>query len=243
MHFGSVLLRNNVGEVYSLDLYDTRDTHDSDLRAIAGRGYYLPPRRRFERELPIGPAVVEAIAGAESLSIVERAINNGEIETVSDDARNLNGPFTGTLYLELEDALGRISVSVSAPQRRDGRTGWTGSVRGHGAWSDEPRSYDLDFVLEQYGSIEPVLYLVTLLYFMFDKLRDTRARPLTYLECKREAVDFCGPGNVKAFGIFENSSIGVSVGVSAGVTAGASIGTGSGCSFECFEPPKRQTQE
>jgi hypothetical protein len=108
---------------------------------------------------------------------------------------------------------------------------------------DVPGIDELDFVLEQYGSIEPVVYLVTLLYFMFDRVRDTRGRQLTYLDCKREAYEMCGEGNVKVLGFSGNSSIGVSVGVSAGASAGASIGAGSGCNYECFEPPKLKTTE
>ena len=226
------MLRNNVGEVYSLDLYETRDVRARNLRAIAGRGNYLPPSSRVDWESPVGPAEVEVTAGAESLSIVERAINNGSMEA-EPDARNLNGPFTGNLFLELENEPGVISGSVSAPWRLDGRTAWTGSVRG---WSDRP---GLDFVLEQYGSIEPVLYLVTLLYYAFDRLRDRHDRPTAADECLFRAQQTCGPGNVKSWSFSANSSIGVSVDVAALAagtpSGGVSGGRGGGCQFECFE--------
>jgi hypothetical protein len=195
----------------------------------------LPPRSRFEGEPPVGPAEVEVTAGAESLSTVERAINNGGMEA-EFDARNLNGPFTGNLYLELENEPGIISGSVSAPQRLDGRTAWTGWVRG---WSDQP---GLDFVLEQYGSIEPVLYLVTLLYYAFDRLRDWHNRPTAVDECLFRAEQTCGPGNVKSWSFSVNSSIGISVdvaSVAAGTpSGGVSGGRGGGCQFECFERTK-----
>jgi hypothetical protein len=240
--FGSALLRTDLGEVYSLDLYETRDIHQSDLRTISGRGYYLPPRGSFGGVPQIAPAEGEGTAGAESLNMVQRAIETGGIDAEYGE-QNLSGPLTGGLYLEWEHEVGTIVVTVSGPLRRHRRTAWTGRAHGYERWSDDDLGfYELDFVLEQYGSIEPVLYLITLLYFMLDRVRDTQGQPMDLDRCLQTAIDVCGDkDNIKSFGFSGNSSIGASVGISAGASMGASAGTGSGCQFECFERTHPQT--
>ena len=205
-HFGRVVLHSETREVYSLDLYETHTTYAPGL---ACRGYYLLP----------APVLV----GAE-LSLDDDAFNaiyemfgagtfGGEGGSWDPDA-----PYSGDFMLggSLRDESPVFHAEVSAPLRLHHTTVWTGSLEGTGIRVRKK----FDFILEQYGTIEPVELLLVILYFTVFYDRGGRRQAE---DCYRQALRLCGDrGNIKSLG--QNS----------GVT-GATFRRDSGCQIECFE--------
>jgi hypothetical protein len=213
-HFGRVVLRTLQMEIYSLDLYETHTTYNPSLVC---RGFYLRPvRSRF----PLGPVPIRV-----ELSTDDDAFNaiyemfgagtfGGEGDPFDPDA-----PYSGDF--ELGGPWRNVSpvfhAEVSAPLQLLGRTVWTGRLLG----TEGQVTGQFDFILEQYGTIEPVLLLLVALFFVvFYERRNSRQQTE---DCNRQALRLCGEeGNIK------------SVNITSGIT-GMTMRVDSGCQVECFE--------
>jgi hypothetical protein len=112
-------------------------------------------------------------------------------------------------------------AEVSAPLRLPDRTVWTGWLGGREEQTTGARIAEaFDFILEQYGTIEPVtlllVYLLFLVYYDRDGCRQAE-------ECYQQALRLCGDaGNIK------------SLNTTGGVT-GTTLRVDRSCQTECFE--------
>jgi hypothetical protein len=137
--FGRVLLRTDIGDALSLDLYEPP--------GLTCRGVYLPPERGPESTRV--PVEVELVADNDAREEIWR--NYG-------GARSEDGQ-----YIELATDDGVLVGEVSSSVESAGRFVWTGTFAGR---LREGRG-SFDFVLEQFGSIEVYFLLMLLFYLVF----------------------------------------------------------------------------
>ena len=134
------------------------------------------------------------------------------------DSYEPDAPYSGDFELggTWTDEIPVFHAEVSAPLRLHDRTVWTGSLEGIGR---QVRG-EFDFILEQYGTIEPVVFLLVVLYFTVFYDRDGARQAV---DCYRQAIRLCGDrGNIKTYG--QNSAV-----------TGMTLHRDSGCQVECFE--------
>jgi len=212
--------------VYSLDLYEIHETPEPSL---ACRGYYVHPNLEARPD-PV-PMRVELSMDGEAFNAIYEMFGGRTLE--EEGPWEPDAPYSGTFllggYLRDEGPVfGPIfNAQVSAPLRLPDRTIWTGSLA-----SREVRATgQFDFILEQYGTVEPATLLLVALFFLVFYDRDGRRQAE---ECYQQALRLCGDaGNIKAHG------------TTSGVT-GATFRRDSGCQNECFErwhPPDREGTE
>jgi hypothetical protein len=212
-HFGRVVLHSDNREVYSLDLYET---HTPYAPGLVCRGYYLPRARsrRWPDPVPVG---VELSLDYVAYNGLYEMFGGGTFGR-EGDAYEPDAPYSGDFELggTWRDEIPFFHAEVSAPLRLHDRTVWTGSLEGMGR---QGRG-EFDFILEQYGTIEPVVFLLVILYFTVFYDRDGRRHAE---DCYRQALRQCGDaGNIK------------SLGPTSAVT-GATFRRDIGCQIECFE--------
>jgi hypothetical protein len=223
--FGQIVLQTHLGEVYSLDLYQTYESPDAVHPNFTFKGYYLPPTsdvsdrvmRRWERarlqevppSIPIG---VELSVDAEAFDQLRDAVG---IEFPSEERPP--EAFRFALFDPESDEdfeFYQMYSNISLPLRYPGRTLWSGTFGGTGTRAGG----EFTFVLEQYGTIEPVVWLLLPLFFVLFY------RVVTVLEgllCYSIAVFGCGDrGNVKSYHF--NRSI-----------TGMTLHVDTGCEWEC----------
>jgi hypothetical protein len=213
-HFGYVVLQSEAREVYSLDLYET---HTPYAPGLACRGYYRRPWRSRWGPDPV-PTGVELSLDDVGFNGIYELFGGGDFggeggswdpEAPYSGAFVLGGPWRGVLPV--------FHAEVSAPLRLPDKTVWTGSLRG----TTQRDTGAFDFILEQYGTIEPVMLLLVALYFVVIYNRDGGHHAH---ECYTQALRLCGDaGNIK------------SLGTTSGLTGGATFRRESGCQIECFE--------
>jgi hypothetical protein len=211
-HFGRVVLQTQDREIYSLDLYETRAHY---APALACRGYYLRPRRRVRWHLV--PIRVELSIDDVAFNAIYEMFGGG---TFGGEGGSWEPDAPYSSDFELGGSWGGRSpffhAEVSAPLRLPDSTVWTGSLVSIAG----PVTGRFDFILEQYGTIEPVILLLVVLYFVVFYDRDSHRQAE---DCYSQALRLCGDaGNIK------------SLGTTSGLT-GATFRRDSGCQIECFE--------
>ena len=209
-HFGHVVLHYETREVYSLDLYET---HTPYAPGLACRGYYLLPPRSRRVPVPIGVELT-----------LDDIVFNGIYEMFGGgtfgrgDSHEPDAPYSGDFELggTWRDEIPVFHAEVSAPLRLHGRTVWTGNLEGIGR---QVRG-EFDFILEQYGTIEPVQLLLIYIFFAVFFERDSWRQAD---DCYRQALRVCGDrGNIKS--ISQNSAV-----------TGMKFHRESGCQIDCHE--------
>ncbi|MBD0328276.1 MAG: hypothetical protein ICV68_17795 [Pyrinomonadaceae bacterium] len=143
--FGHVALQTYLGEVYSLNLYATYATSDTNAPGIVCRGYYLPPTEEIRRHLrrweqidlqamPLS-APVEVVLATDAYTfnvisdmVLEAGYYRGEHPPDSD------APFWGDFVLRGPERgdFHDMYAQVSPPVERRGRTLWSGTLGGKG---------------------------------------------------------------------------------------------------------------
>jgi hypothetical protein len=226
--------------VYSLDLYETHETYAPGL---ACKGYFLPGARQQGPERPIRrrvipqsvPLRVELTADPAALNAPYEMLGGADFETREGNRNDPEVPYTGSFQLQ-GSWRGRkpyFSVELSAPIRSQRGTIWAGLL---GSKLPIDISGDFDFLLEQYGTMDPLLVVLVLYLLVFHKGAGNRLvdyvpeqhashnDPLhEYERCYRLALRLCGDkGNIKSL----NSTTSIT---------GATLQVGIGCNPECFE--------
>ena len=220
--FGHIVLQTDLGEVYSLDLYQASD---EDPLNCTFSGYYLPPTsvvservlRRWERvgyrEIPRTiPLGVHFSADADLFNQI------GDIFRGNIPANRESSPSRSFRLYGPGGDFHEMYSEVSPPSRYPGRSVWSGTIGGKGSKAGG----EFTFVLEQYGTIEPVLLLLVVIFFFVFIQRDTSQEAA---ECYRQAVHHCGgERNVKSVNVTRR-------------IIGATFSVETGCQFECEHPP------
>jgi hypothetical protein len=137
--FGRILLRTYIGEVFSLDLYETSD--------LVCRGVYVLPELRREGTRAL--AELELVAERDALEEVSRRLG-------------ATGLAEGR-YLELRTEDMELYGEISPPIERGGRLIWAGALEGAAGGVRG----EFDFMLEQFGSLEVALLLALLFRLVF----------------------------------------------------------------------------
>jgi hypothetical protein len=169
--FGHIVAQTELGEVYSLDLFEARD--------LVCRGFYIPP--------PISPWMPEGLIRMQPALLhetelrVARAVMDGLRAELEFDEGPEGFVMYGGEYFEVYGS--RYLVT-----REEGVEMWTGSVVGRG-------SNLMTYVLRRYGS--PEVAIVLLAIFLMIHM-DRRADALDK-ECRRTAIEACGERGVKRF--------------------------------------------
>jgi hypothetical protein len=172
------------------------------------------------RRLPQAPVEVLLTVDDEAANEVGDAFSAVRLS----DGRSLwdaELPFSDDFALGLDPGRGDpapyagMYARVSAPVQRVGRTAWSGRLGGKGS----RLSGEFSFVLEQYGTVDPLLLLIFLFFTVFYQ----EDLGLAIARCQQQALQQCGDaGNVKV------------VNATRGIT-GAALGVSGGCQIECFE--------
>jgi hypothetical protein len=211
-HFGQLMLQTEVGEAFSLDLYETPD--------IVFRGFYLPPsttllNRMGYQELPEIPhelsyrpswvrADVELVI--ERRALVELRETTNMTRTAYPD---------GHQYFEMRhtyfELWGDLSLGVHSEEQ--GRELWTGRVAGMGSMAGK----GFDFVMEQFGSVEPITLVAGILVLIYLERRTSQASA----ECYSRATEACGTRGIREFKINRR------------VLSITNLGFSNDCSFIC----------
>ena len=184
--FGHIIAQTEIGETFSLDLFETPD--------LVASGFYLPapaysaaePWVGQIRRLDISPLPeVELRASEQAMDELRRGIAPEE-----EEGEGLRRIHASTRSVELYGTLNPTS-------RRQGVEVWTGRVLGTGDLAPSIRLPDAQpemvFVLERYGSPEVVLMIVAIFQMIY---RDQHADELDDI-CFRRALDLCGYEGVK----------------------------------------------
>jgi hypothetical protein len=208
--FGHIVVQTGIGEVFSLDLFETPD--------LVCQGFYFPPSAyhwRRQQELPNTPLLptpeVELRASQEAVEELERTL---DIQTNSERDR-LYFEVYGDRF-ETYGALNRVS-----PRSEAGPEVWTGHVG----------DADMSFVLERYGSPD-IIVLIVLIYLLV--WADRRADELDG-ECWDKAVEMCGERRIKSYKVRRNLA-GISANLDENLQVSgisANLGFGHDCEIEC----------
>jgi hypothetical protein len=179
--FGRIVLRTDMHEVYTLDLYEAE--------GIVCRGFYLPHPSALEDRgsgpspeepslPPEVPSEVELAATADVGAQIRESIGEGFGDAVRSYA--LVDPTVSNYRFYVY-----MSAVPSARQQEEDL--WTGIVQGYGG--------AFTFLLQRYGSpdIATMLILIFILIF-FDRRASERAA-----ECYRQADEACGERRVKRY--------------------------------------------
>jgi hypothetical protein len=235
--FGHVVLQTHRGEVYSLDLFET---HETSSPGISCKGYCLPAAIQF---LPTGqgvrrptvpqsvPVEVELTADPDAFNAIYEMWGDADFGGEEGSRYNPEAPYSGDFNLggPWRRISSVFSAQVSAPLQGPEKTVWTGRlVSKEGAVPGQ-----FDFLLEQYGTIDPLLLLLVLFFLRFYESEGKRynagaARTspndplLEYERCYRLALRLCGEGNIKSL----NATTGLT---------GTTLRVDIGCNPECFE--------
>lgn len=226
--FGHAVLQTHLGELYSLGLYspDSSDVHFfipvSRPFSIACRGYYMPP------EQP-APAVVEITADDAVFNAIDESLRAAHFYGEGDWQANTS--YSGTFEfpdftsyrgryeapgLRPELPISQLFAQVSAPLDLPEGRAWTGQLASERGWAIG----QCKFLLEQYGTIEPVTLLLAVLFVSVFSHRNAVQEPEN---CYRMALRACGDaGNIK------------SLNMTNGIT-GITLRMDRGCQYECFE--------
>jgi hypothetical protein len=180
--FGRIVAQTAVGEVFSLNLFETTD----ETPDLICRGFYLPPPdivRRVVREnpedRPFGPmpeVELRALWTAREELLQSTAVVQGAGLDPLPERFEVNG-----MGLEVEGELMLAS-------RLEGGEVWTGTIGDY-------TSGAMSFVLERYGSPEVILVILTIFVLIH---WDRRADELDE-ECLRRAIENCGYRRIKRF--------------------------------------------
>jgi hypothetical protein len=172
--FGRIVCQTEIGEVFSLDLFETPD--------LVCRGFYLPApalvregRRLPERSPPPTPEV-ELRASRGAMQELERSS-----DIRSDDDQNRR-------YFEVYGTRFETYGTFDLVSRRQRTEVWSGSIEGGGMTR-------MSFVLERYGSPEIILLIAAIWLLIY---RDRRADDLDD-ECWAKAVEMCGERRIKRY--------------------------------------------
>ena len=223
--FGHVVLQVRGMETYYLDLYET---HADYAPGLACRGFYLQPARyRGGRAYPV-PVQVELSMDDDAFNAIYEMSGGGSF---GEDSWDPDAPYSTSNGFRIggpgADVNLVFNAQVSAPLRLPDKSVWTGWLGGRGSGPNgEQINGQFDFILEQYGTIEPVTLLLVALFFVTVVERDGG---LHAEECYERALRMCGhAGNIK------------SVNATSGIT-GMTLRKDKGCQIECFE--RRTTQD
>jgi hypothetical protein len=170
-----VVLRTDMGEVFSLDFYD-------EAEGIVYRGFYLPPyslQNPATTSLPdpLLPPEVEFTVPADVVALVRRSVR----EVGEHEDRRL----FGLADPAVSDYRFWVDVSQDSIGEAHGALVWAGTVVGHGG--------RFSFLLERHGSPEMAVLLVLLFILIFCDRRASEASA----ECYRRAVEACGKRRIK----------------------------------------------
>jgi hypothetical protein len=174
--FGHIVAQTELGEVYSLDLFETPD--------LVCRGLYMPP--------PVTPWTPEGVSRARRqptpLPEVELRVGQRVMEALRIESQIEEDPEGFAMYGRPFgfEAYGPLRL-VSRDQVQ-GTEVWTGSVAGEGPWL-------MTFVLQRYGSPE-LIVMIAAIYLLLHI--DRRADELDE-ECWRRAVEACGERRIKRY--------------------------------------------
>ncbi len=177
--FGHIVVQTDLGEVLSLDLFETPD--------LVCRGYYMPPpgsALRREEESPLESLLrAPAVELRASQAAIEELLQSSFIQTNSDQ---------DSLFFELNTPRLETYGELALVSQR--------SEAGPEVWTGRVNAGQLSFVLERYDSSEIVI-LITLIFVL---LRwDRRAAELDY-ECWSRAVEMCGERRIKRYTVRRN---------------------------------------
>ena len=178
--FGHIVVQSSLGEVLSLELFETPD--------LVCRGYHLPSpggALRREKESPLR-SLLEAVAVQfEALeAAIKEAYQSAFIESASGQEDSLHFELN-TPRLKTYGELALVSErSEASPEV------WTGRVKA---------GRRLSFVLERYdddSSEKKCVILTTLVFVLLHG--DGRTAEPDY-ECMRRAIEACGERGVKSY--------------------------------------------
>jgi len=182
------------------------------------------------------PLRVELTADPDAFNEIYEMLGAGAFEREHGSRDDPSAPYSANIRLggPWRDISPYFSIELSAPpvltQKRTVWTGWLGS-------KGPTIMGDFQFLLEQYGTIEPVLLLLVVFLLVFSKDDGKRLDepvrgdptshndpdPLYEFErCYKLALRLCGDkGNIKSL----NSTTNIT---------GATLQVGIGCNPECF---------
>jgi hypothetical protein len=212
--FGHIVFRTWRDDVYSLDLYETHETY---APGIACKGHCIPAIRqhgpdRFRRPVVPGsvPVGVELTADPDAFNEIYEMMGAGTFEREGGSRDDPGAPYSALFRLggPWRYRSPYFSIELSAPVRSQEGTVWTGRVDSKGPTI----MGGFEFLLEQYGKMEPVLLLLVVYLLVFRRGEGkllgedvpgsptSHADPLYEFErCYKLALRLCGDkGNIKS---------------------------------------------
>lgn len=210
--FGRMVVQTELGEVFSLDLFETPD--------LVCRGFYFPSSdtlRQRQREYPNASLLptpeVELRASQEAIAELERT---SDIQTHREQ---------DSLFFEVYGDRFEMGGAVDRVRQR--------SEAGPEVWTGHVNDAQMSFVLERYGSPELVV-LITFIYLSVFYMMDLRANALDE-GCWRRAIEMCGERRIKIYKVRRNlAGISVSLDENLDLTGiSANLGFSHDCEIEC----------
>src|SRR5829696_5139669 len=212
--FGHIVFRTWQDDVYSLDLYETSGTY---APGIACKGHCIPAIRQYGRPVPgrrpvvpvSVPVGVELTADPDAFNEIYEMLGAGTFGRADGSRDDPRAPYSAFFRLggPWRDRSPSFSIELSAPVRSQEGTVWTGRLDSKGPTI----MGGVEFLLEQYGTMEPVLLLLVVYLLVFRRgagnllgedvpdYTTSHNDPLYEFErCYQLALRLCGDqGNIK----------------------------------------------
>jgi hypothetical protein len=210
--FGRMVVRTELGEVFSLDLFETPD--------LVCRGFYFPPSDTLiQRQIEYPNASllptpeVELRASQEAIAELERT---SDIQTHREQ---------DSLFFEVYGDQFEMGGAVNRVRQR--------SEADPEVWTGHVNDAQMSFVLERYGSPELVV-LITFIFLSIFYGMDRRANALDE-GCWRRAVEMCGERGIKRWKVHRTlGEISASLDENLALTGiSAKLGFSHDCEIEC----------
>jgi hypothetical protein len=181
--FGRMVVQTELGEAFSLDLFETPD--------LVCRGFYFPPSRyhaRYDQPRPEAYSDRPLLATPEIelralQAVIEELQRTLDIQTHGEQ----NAPFFGVYAdrFEIHGALACVSPGGEA-----GTEVWTGQANGAG---------EMSFVLERYGSPDVFVLITAIVLLIWGPHMGSLEA-----ECWNRAMEMCGEQGIKRYKVHRN---------------------------------------